>query len=279
MRVEREESSRSTVFRFESPQEYADTVQRECRPRENGSWSNGETWAQAVDRARRGNLDLVPAAEKLVDQISFDAQRDSPQWAQSVAGAFPMVADYLTGRPDCMRRRMVQSNDRAPIRVYVELTSSAGVDAKDLLKRGTAILALCLLLNRERSVELHAVVGLNVGQKGAGFVDVHVGSSPLDIALACNAMTSVGFSRSMGYEFLSHRAETQCGGGWAWNLYPSDDRTRAEYVKRMRQAFGASETDVIIPPIFLTDPSVTDPVGFVKRSLDEALAVEAQAGE
>lgn len=281
MRITRHPQTGSIFFHFESTHEYADTVERECRARHLGSWT-GETWGESITRARSGNTALVPQAEALVDKLTVEAQRDQPIWIPSVAGAFPCVGDYLAGAPDCMRRRHPTPTDRAPIKMYVELTSSAGVSASDMVKRGTAILALALLLNSQRSIELSVIVGLGsglartTGDDGGCFVVVPLGASPLDIALSCNALTSVGFVRGMGYEFLSHRAESRANGGWAWGIMPSGSE-RIEYVRRLRMALDLTETDIIVPPIFMHDETVTNPLGFVQRSLNEALKVEQDA--
>jgi hypothetical protein len=278
MRVEHNREASAILYHFEDCHDYADTVSARCTPVNYGSWSGGETWAQSVHKAKYGDTALVSQAEALIEKISVEAQRELPVWTPSVAGAFPMVAEYLMDRPDCMRRRHPTPDERAPIRIYVELTSSGGISAADMQKRGTAILALALLLNTHRACELHAVVGLDARVEGAraSFCVVRLGSSPLDISSACNALTSVGFVRSMGYQMLDQSSESRASGGWAWNLHP-EGAARSLYVAKLRKALNAEATDMIIPPIHIHDKAVTDPVGFVQRALDEALQVERDA--
>jgi hypothetical protein len=278
MRVEHNRGASAILYHFDDCHDYADTVAKRCTPVNHGSWAGGESWDEAMRKAKYGDQTLVPQAEALIEKISVEAQRELPVWTPSVAGAFPMVAEYLMDRPDCMRRRHPTPDERAPIRIYVELTSSGGISASDMQKRGTAILALALLLNTHRACELHAIVGLDARVEGAraSFCVVRLGSSPLDISSACNALTSVGFVRSMGYQMLDQSPESRASGGWAWDLHPVGSG-RTLYVEKLRKALNASPTDMIIPPIHVHDTAVTDPVGFVQRALDEALQVEREA--
>jgi hypothetical protein len=280
MRIVRHAPTRAVLFHFDGCADYADMVRKRVPNGYGGggSWVGGETWEQSLQRAQQGNTDLVPQAEALMDKLAIDAQRDSRIWVADRAGAYPVVPDYLMGRPENMRRLTPQSNDRAPIKLYVELTSSASITAAEMIKRGTAILALAMLLNMERSVELHVLVGLDASADGnrAAFCVVPLGTSPIDIALACNALTSVGFTRSMGYGFLSQSPESRSMGGWEWGLAPDNDRNRQEYVRKLRAALDASPDDMIIPPIHMNDPVLRDPLGFVKRSLAEASKAEEE---
>jgi hypothetical protein len=277
MRVEKNTATDAVIFYFDNTSEYAATVDATVQygRGSSGGWG-GEPWEEAVRKARMGDTALVSKAEKLIEQISVDAQRERVSWAPSRGGAYVVVPEALSGYPEPMRRRITVVDDRAPVRIMVDLTSSAVVSTADLVKRGTAILALAMLLNQDRAVELSAVVGLNSGH-GAAFAVVRLGQSPLDIAVACNALTSVGFTRQMGYQFLQTREESRSGGEWAWGLAPDQFGGRQKYVEKMRATFGASEKDVIIPAAWVHDEIVQKPVDFVKRSLDEATRVEADA--
>lgn len=269
---------REIRYHWESPAELGEACERErCGITWQG-WAGppdfiarwtGETWSQAVERAKRGRADLVAEAERLMEQIS--AQVDSPrsQWVASRAGAYPMVPDALCGHPDSMRRRVEVCDDRAPVRVYVDLVSQVSVTHEDLRRRGAACLALAMLLSAERPVELYGVVVNDVTDRASAVVHViRVGTAPLDLATACNALTSVGLVRDLAYGWSRRHGYN---GGWGWSLPPSDEASRAQYVRLLRAALGASESDIIVPPAMdaYRDPAMRDPVGFVQRSLDE----------
>lgn len=281
MRKETHDPTRTLLLHFEGCAEYAEHARKYVTPVNGygGSWAGNQTWGNAVDRAQYGDTSLVAQAETLLDKIVIEAARESPLWQNSVAGAMPMVPDYLAGRPDCMRRRVRQPNDRAPIRLYVELTSSGAVSAEDMTKRGTAILALALLLNRDRAVTVNCLVGFGntpFGHRGS-FAVIPLGTSPLDISIACNALTSQAFVRQIGYQLMQQHPESRSQGNWDWDLYPEDASMRKAFVEKLRAALGATAEDIIIPPTAMSDEAIRDPLGFVQRTLAEALKVEQGA--
>ena len=207
----------------------------------------------------------------MIDQITVNAQRDIALWQPSIAGAFPCVPDYLAGAPTPMRRRVMQPNDRAPLSIYFDPSGGGDVSAKDLEARGIAVLALALMLNRTRAVSLKVVVGISasVGGNTGAFCVIPLGSSPLDIALSCNATTSVAFNRALCFSLMMHAPESRSPGGWEWGLNPGGYE-RPQYLAKWRAALGATKDDILIPPAHSSDPLVRDPLGFVKRSLAEA---------
>jgi hypothetical protein len=169
-------------------------------------------------------------------------------------------------------------NDRSPLRIVVEMSSSGGVSPDELVTRGTAILALALLVNRDRAVELSVTCGLEATTHPmeASFVVIPIGTTPIDIAVACNALTSVAFSRNMGYTYLKTRPESRAVGSWEWGIVPTDTRTRGLYVAKFRKALKLAPTDIIIPPAHEEDETIRDPVAFVRRSLAEAMQAEEE---
>lgn len=282
MRKETHGPTKTLLLRFDGCAEYAAYVRKHTTPQSTytgSSWSGGQSWETQLTQAARGDTSLVKQAEELLDKIVVDAARPMPMWVNEVAGAFPSIPDYLAGQPDCMMDMQPQPSERAPIKIYVELTSSGAVDAADMVKRGTAILALALLLNRDRAVDLNVIIGFGrtpFGHQGC-FAVIPLGTSPIDIALSCNALTSQSFVRSMGYQFLRQFPETQCAGNWDWDIMPDGDHNRARFVEKLRAAIGANPQDMIIPPTFMNDPAITDPLGFVRRSLAEATKAEVDA--
>jgi len=256
----------STVDWFDSPAEFARAAEavpesaRFCP-----SWWTGEDWGEASRRAASGRLDRVADAEKLLEELQAEVVTPRSEWVASRAGSFPCVPEALAGFPEPMRRRVVVPSDKAPIRVFVDLVSSAGIEHEHLERRGVAALALAMALGAERSVELHAVVGEG-DRSGRKIVVMKIPSAPLDLATACNALTSIGLIRGLGYSYCTAEHKHW---DWAFGYYPSDDGLRAKYVRQLRAALGASDADLVLPPTFLTDPAVKDPVGFVRRGVAE----------
>ena len=260
---------------FDSPAEFAERANAEipagsqdCDKR----WT-GETWHEASTYARTGRLTHVAAAEKLLQQIESHVEAPKAEWINDRFGAFPNVPAFLQGQQECMRRRVQAPNDRAPIRIFVDLVSSAGIDHEILAKRGVAYLALAMALTNERPVELFALIPLGNHESGT-IVAVKIPSQPLDLAVACNALTSTGMIRGLGYSWCQTQRAPGAGGyyDWAFGEYPQGEQGRARYIARMRDCLQASPSDVITAPAFLNDEAVTDPVAFVQRSLAEYAA-------
>lgn len=255
------------VYWFDDSADFA----RECdklNRRECSEGWTGENWETAARRAAQGDLRHVPAAEALIEKVQTEIDVPKSEWVRARAGAFPVVPEALAGHPDSMRRRVQAASPASPLRVFVELTSSAGIAHEDLARRGVATLALSMALSSVRPVELYAVVGLGGGwgESGGVAVAVRIPAGPLDLATACNTLTSAGFARGLGYSFCNEHGS---GGDWLFGIYPGDEGSRKRYVELLRAAVGAGPDDLIIPPTYLTDPAVKDPVGFVRRGIAE----------
>jgi hypothetical protein len=234
------------------------------------SWGGGVTWQQAINRAVAGDTTLVAQAEDLIAQLEVAVEAPRSEWTRSAAGAYPIVPEALAGHPDPMRRRHMIADERAPLRVVIDLTSSAGISAEQLERRGVAYLALAMFLSVERPVTLEVAVGMG-GHRAACFVVVGVPAAPLDLATACNALTSAAFARGIGYQTV-YKHDPRIVGAWPWNLQPYDydgGKVNAKFVAREREALGLGPDDILAPPAHIHDPAITDPVGFVRRAIEQ----------
>lgn len=264
----------SRLHWFESPAEFASAADRLEQKYEDRSWT-GETWELSIRRAIHGRADLVREAEAAVESVRRRIPSPRSVWAPSVAGAYPVVPEAISGVPEPMRRRVRAYASNAPVRLFVDLVSSAGVNHDQLARRGAAALALVMALSDERAVELHAVVGLGCSSSRCVCV-IKLQTAPLDLASVCHALTSAGFARNLGYSLCwdaANKPEPRRRYDWMFGYFPSGD-ARAAYVRQLKAIVGASEADVVVPPAFLGDE--TDPVAFVLRGLAEH---DAQLGE
>lgn len=260
------QTSLGTVYRYENPSELVEDCRKKpprFTDREFKQWA-GQTWAEALSAAEHGDTTLVVAAEKLIAELECSIEAPRSVWESAHAGAYPMVPDFLAGHPNSMRRRVQASDDRSPLRVVIDLTSSCSIDKVDLAKRGIAYLALAMFLGNERPVDIETVVGLGGKHSEASFVVVPIPSRPLDLAVACNALSSPGFSRGLGYEMCYKTPKIT--GAWPWRMTGG---VGPEFVRREREILGLNPEDVLAPPMHYTDPAVTDPVGFVRRAIEE----------
>lgn len=262
----------SVITHYDSIGEFRrvlDTITRDASDARAREWTGNESWASAKRNLLVGKLESVPKASALLDKLAeHSIELEQTVWEPSVAGAFPLVPAFLSGQPETMLRPVPTATDRSPVRIYASVCCSGGVDAAGLEKRGVAILALCQKLGAVRPIELF--VYADMGGPGHAFMPcIKVETSPLDLATATFALTSAGFLRQLCFGWASQYGWS---GNWAWGDAP----TSANSQRRSREALGLSETDLLIPGGFLTDPLIKRPVewinekvAFYTKALDE----------
>lgn len=254
-----------------SPAELADAAESaRSHMHENSSWT-GETIAQALEFTRRGNPARVAEAESMIEKIVSELELEAPEWANDVAGAYPDVPAYLSGQPECMRRRILSVSEKSPVRVWVDVTSSAGIKHEMLAKRGTAALALVMSLIREgRAVELYTYTSLGGRKNGQSVVAVRMLTAPIDTASVAHCLTSQGYARTLCYG-VSH----SLGGNGGWSNHgqehrPFPERLKAHQTKVLESLY--SPGDVVIPPCHFDDPAIKNPIQWVNDRLAETRA-------
>lgn len=249
-----------TVHHFDSIREFADAA----RPHDLGysaGWA-GTTHEGAYQSCVNGDLDGVADAERLLESIHAKLETRLTVVSPSPCGAYPIVPEYLAGRPDSMRRRIHTTDESAPIKVFIDLTCSAAVDHKDLTKRGIAFLALAMLMARTRPVEMYAVVACTGANHTAAVI--RIPTAPLEIATV-TGLFARGAVRTLGYGYLTRA----CGGGGEWlkRAVPRSGNLTV-YIKLLRRVIGAADSDLVIGPAHATDRSISHPVEFVQNMID-----------
>jgi hypothetical protein len=244
-----------------------------------GSWTGGGGYQAFKQRVTTGDESLVAESDKHLALIE-DQVPMSRGWrnVDDVVGAVPNVPAFLAGHPQCMRRRQRAMRDTAPLAIFMDLTSSAGIDAKAIQKRGIVLLALTRLLVEHRPVELW--VGTGLGGSGSfrrsdsdavsATVAWRIDTAPLDLARAAFHISSVGMARGFGYK-MAHAELNMPHGAWPFGNHGLHCRTAEQ---RLKQVFAGQEL-LYIPPIYLGDPMTNDPVAWVKRVLAQYVGEEA----
>lgn len=236
------------------------------------SWAGG-TYTKCLDLGANGNDELVNEAEKLLEQIAAVENGEAiREWTPSPVGAYPVVPDYLAGHPYSMRA-MLDTDNRAPISIYVCTTISAMLNAEQIMKRGTAILALVLQLQKTRSVELYVTAETH-GQTDGDYIQViPIESKPLSISHACNALTGLGFARQLTYTIA--KAVDGFNGSWGKQFNEHNGMSsNSTYPTWIRGELGCAETDMYIKPGHVNDPMINTPVEWVNEQLARYNAVE-----
>ena len=275
------------ILTFPSPAALADAAERTPSGRRgmldssrSSHWTGGETFADAARLARSGDNRLVDRARAMLDKIVPGLDIERPEWVSSVVGAYPSVPDALHGAPDCMRRIVHQVSDRAPVRIYASINASAALSAAQLEIRGTAILALAMLLEQQRPVELYAI-GASDGTQdatradgldaGASLVTVLLPTQPIDLATVAYALTSSGFNRHLRFavaETVGFTGHFAFGGRNFGNA-------QSEAWQRVRRCLDLRDVDFLIPAAVSGDDMLfTDPARWVQTRLDQFNARE-----
>jgi hypothetical protein len=183
----------------------ADAVRTDaCSNRDHGgaSWYGGESPADTLRLTETGDQRLVSQAQELLDKLDTAIEVPRKAWERAPVGVYCAVPDVLAGLPTPMRRMVEQRDDRAPINIISVITSSGGLSAQVMLKRGVAILALAMALARVRPITLSVVSILDGKDNGETVVCARVNTAPLDLASACYVLTSAGFCRRLTYGLM-----------------------------------------------------------------------------
>ena len=212
------------------------------------SWNGGLSWQQSHDLALHGDLSAVSEANQIMEQI--DAKSVSkgyrPQWQLSVAGPVPCVPAYLANSPESMLQMSKRRAPRKQVNVYYSPVLSQNISADVFFKRGVAVLALVMQLGRTCDVNCFYYTTL-------GKMDHIIRlASPLVLSEAAHVFTSPGFVRNLSYMLAKSHDWT---GDWArWFHYGAD---RDANIKAIRREVGATDSDIIIPPLTAHEENAT----------------------
>jgi hypothetical protein len=232
---------------------------------EGAAWYSGETNDDTARLIRTGDTRTVERARGLLDKIFAELPAtERANWTPSPCGAYPIVPEYLAGHPTPMRTRRADANASNPVRIWACLTCSAGVTQDTLRKRGAALMALLLKLAEIRPVELWAVIFMDSPIDGEGVVAIRLPSDPLSEAHCAYALTSSGFVRGFGYDYI--RAHWRSTGSWPRGFKYGGSNNA--YLDALKIRLGGEPHDLMIEPAKMSNEKIsTDPVGWVNDQI------------
>lgn len=108
------------------------------------------------------------------------------------------IPSLIIGKPKPCRRWKVQPIAHAPLTIIVNVTTSASVPHKTMMRRGTAIAAMVAQLAKVRPVSLYLAVTGEIGGV-ATFIAAKFPTSPCDISRLSFVLSSNGFARALGF--------------------------------------------------------------------------------
>jgi hypothetical protein len=223
-------------------------------------WNGGESLARVLTKCQTGDLSRVPASDKLMSALEdkFAFRSTAFRNIDAMTGGVPNVGAFLAGSPINMRQRRRVEVQETPLVIVADITSSGGVESRDLEKRGAALLALVRLLTARRPVTVYFACAGKPYASGfsSSAVAVRMDTAPLDLARAAHLLGQTGVARMACYDFIC----AQVGGArgnisWA---YDSVDFYRANGVAYWQRALGADEL-LFLPPVFVEDEAIQKP--------------------
>lgn len=221
----------------------------------------GMSASSAIDLCTHGILEGIKDSQKIIDDIQDNSiETVKPQWLNSIAGAFPNVPAFLAGENECMFNLGCDVSETAPIKVIIGLTSSRGVDERDLRKRGAAILALVMKLAEVGPVEAWAYIELDRDSREANLIMVRINTAPINLSVANYMLSHAAFTRGLGYHYLYKHHRTN--GKWAFNSHNSEDR-----LNRLKFAMGVTDNDIVIGSAFINDEIIKNPIKYINQTL------------
>lgn len=217
---------------------------------------------QGLKHLQEGNDRNVEEAKKLMRDLTLKIDVPTLQWETHVVGFLPNIPGFVAGTPDQMWTRTYTKRDRTPLRVWVGVTSSGGIDERDLVRRGCALAAFALAMQNTRPVHITPYVNLGLAwSRRSNIEDAviswDVGTSPLGIARLMASVSEPEVTRYVGIAacyFLNPKVD----GDWHSDY---DDEAK------MRQHLGAKPDDLYLPSIHLHDPILSNPVEWVRTQV------------
>lgn len=177
------------------------TAMAESEDSRHDEWYGERTAEELAKAMRTGDAKLAQKAETMFDKAleavlpSTEGGKARPE--SSIVGSSPIVGAYLAGSPLSMRRRK-RSPVLGPVRIFVDLTTSCGVDWRSQLARGTATAALAYAVQTLRPVELWTIVAGRPTGEDVNIVHLHqIGLAPLDMNRVALALSDIGLPRRL----------------------------------------------------------------------------------
>jgi hypothetical protein len=244
-----------------------DTIQHR-----SDSWAGGTTH-DGVEHGIKGNTKIVARVEDLFNQLD-EVETPRPVWQPTVAGAYPVIGDYLAGNPLDMRRKQTAYGDTNPIRIVFDVTTVHWLPHKTITDRGVAVLALANKLAAIRPVELVAIVQHSYKSRYGRLTQwIPIGHSPINIAQALGVLASGPYVRMLSYD-LAHHWCPDVGSSLPFAWSDKMECRSQEYVNQTRVDLGLGEEDLCFGPAGAGDDLATKPFEFIKRTIERLYEAE-----
>lgn len=274
------------VMEFQSPARLVDFWRTHARPLADFNGTDladwyGENESQAVTRATLGHLDGYDAARALMERMTVKCPTSAVESVPTVGGGALIAAEWIAGEPECMRVPVENSNASNPLRIYVDNGTSASIPFADMVKRGSAIVALALRMAALRPVEVFVCDFGNGPQTtahpgiGVAGVVTRINFDGETLGSAVYATCAIGYTRRFGYQTEAMWGASadgmMAGRGWPRVDGQMCLPTTTRYQKAMRQLLGidGDRNALFIPGVFQGDYIVEHPEQWLQDRIDQ----------
>lgn len=232
----------------------------------------GVTHKQAAKKMVSGDLALAAKSDALLAKFeTAELTAGRHRWIDDTAGGVPNVPAYIAGQPLAMRNRRRIADERAPIKVVVDVGAAGEITPAEIEGRGAAILALVRVLSIGRPVELWACAGLDAdASRNASWSFVQIDTAPLDLARAAFILTHPAAIRRIFW------ACAMANGFQARTPY-SAGQQHAPYTRDIiAPAFDGGDDLLVIPRARSVDDSIQNPTAWLAEQIKaNAIAMAA----
>jgi len=245
----------NTTKHFSSPRDFANWFRNNDKG--DSGWSRAKTLTGLTSLAD-GNDKNAKLADKFLESFEQIIEVPAMTWEHDVAGAFPDVPTFLAGQPDNMWNLLPDMSDKAPLRIWVGVTSSGGISESQLVKRGAVLAAFAIMMSKKRQVLITPYVNLGSYRHDGAVISWDITTSPINLSTIMASLSEPDVVRHVGIDAcqLDNPGVT---GAWHPDAYNE---------KKMREHLGANPQDLYIPSIFLYDPMLDDPEAWLKEKIE-----------
>ena len=277
---------RDYIAEFDSPVEFATlakSVATKDAVNSSGAGYDFLDHKPAAENIITGTVpdDMMRRAREIVDAVDTSFRdREVNQWMPSVAGAYPVVPEYLIGMPESMRARVPVESDQAPLDIYIEANIAAGVTARELTARGTAIAAFIMRVSEGRPVSLnflsHNKLGTGTAKGRHVFMRCKLDTHPVSLAQVLSMFAVAKSCRAVRFAAIQGvlldqgmRCEPNNDSFEpAWRGLLDNKTARAN---KIRELWGIPDNAIVVQRGNYEDADLMeyDPVEWVHRQLEK----------
>lgn len=229
-------------------------------------WIGGSI-SEVDEMVKYGDISQVAASKEFAKEVERKIPLPTRKElrVRSICGGSVSVPAALSGNPLAFRRNVVQEDPRNPVKIYVDIGISCGIEAETAQTRGRAIIAFASLLSQTRPVEVIAFTYLRLsGQNREALICINLGLTPINWAKAGAVLCNTALLRDFG--FRAARFALDYDQGYEkWGTQYRGDVVSDDVLK-------AGADDIVVGRAYYGSKVATDPIGWVQDELARVAA-------